>query len=238
VNWTDQRNGETDTDVWLCRSKDGGNTWSAPIRVNDDSEEKQQFFTWMTVDQSTGYLWFVFYDRRNYTDLNTDVYMAVSKDGGNTITNFKVSEAPFAPSSNIFFGDYTNISAHNNKVRPIWARLHNNQLSVMTAIIDSVLVNIPGLLPQNVTEEVSYPNPFRDETYYSFKLHRRSLVNLDVMDLYGQKIATIYTNHWLEPGKYIERFDTTGSDDLPSGVYYFRLNTGEMEKQRKIVYLR
>ena len=237
VNWTDQRNGETDTDVWLSRSKDGGNTWSPPTRVNNDVAGKQQFFTWMTVDQVTGYLWFVFYDRRNYTDSKTDVYMAVSKDGGNTFTNFKVSETPFSPSSNIFFGDYTNISAHNNVVRPIWARLQNSHLSVLTAIVDSVMVDIPNLLAQPVTEEESYPNPFSDETYYAFKLHKRSLVNLDVMDLFGQRIATIYANKWLDPGKYIERFDSSGFD-LPSGVYYFRLNTGDLEKRRKIIFLR
>jgi hypothetical protein len=237
VNWTDQRNGETDTDVWLSRSEDGGNTWSAPIRINDDQEGKQQFFTWMTVDQETGYLWFVFYDRRNYSDLNTDVYMAVSMDGGNTFTNFKVSESPFVPTSNIFFGDYTNISAHNNIVRPIWARLQNSNLSVWTAIVDTVLVTIPDVMHQLVSEEDSYPNPFRDETYYSFKLHKRSLVNLDVMDLFGRKVAGIYTNKWLEPEKYIERFDPAGQD-LPSGVYYFRLNTGDSEKRRKIIYLR
>jgi hypothetical protein len=237
VNWTDQRNGETDTDVWLSRSNDDGNTWSTPSRVNNDAAGKQQFFTWMTVDQATGYLWFVYYDRRNYIDLKTDVYMTVSKDGGNTFNNFKVSESPFTPSSNIFFGDYTNISAHNNVVRPIWARLQNSHLSVMTAIVDTVMVDIPKLLPQNVTEEESYPNPFSDETYFAFKLHRRSLVNLDIMNLFGEKITSIYANKWLDPGKYIERFDPSGFD-LASGVYYFRLYTGEVEKRRKIIFLR
>ena len=54
INWSDQRNGETDTDIWLVKSVDGGETWTDPIRVNDDPPGKQQFFTWMTVDQSTG----------------------------------------------------------------------------------------------------------------------------------------------------------------------------------------
>jgi len=31
VNWTDQRNGTTDTDVWLIKSSDGGSTWTAPM---------------------------------------------------------------------------------------------------------------------------------------------------------------------------------------------------------------
>ncbi len=136
INWTDQRNGTDDTDVWMAKSTDGGDTWDEPKRVNDDPAGKQQFFTWMTIDQVTGYLWFVWYDRRNYTDNNTDVYMAVSRDGGESFFNFKVSEQPFLPTAGVFFGDYNNVTAYNNVIRPIWTRLHQGQLSVWTAIVD------------------------------------------------------------------------------------------------------
>ena len=236
VNWSDQRNGETDTDIWLSRSTDGGGSWCAPIRVNNDPAGKQQFFTWMTVDQSTGYLWFVFYDRRNYMDISTDVYIALSRDGGETFSNFKISESPFIPSSFVFFGDYTNISAHNNIVRPIWTRLHNNELSVWTALIDSVTLDVPYLSPVFVSEEENFPNPFSDQTWYAFKLHRRSLVNLEVIDLFGRKVASILNNQWLDPGKFIRQFDPA-VNNLPSGVYYFRLKTGDQENFRKMVYL-
>lgn len=237
VNWSDQRNGETDTDIWLSRSSDNGDTWSSPVRVNNDPAGKQQFFTWMTVDQATGYLWFVFYDRRSYTGANTDVYIALSRDGGETFNNFKISESPFIPTTNIFFGDYTNITAHNNIVRPIWARLQNNEISVWTALVDSVYTEIHDVSPVIVSEMENYPNPFSDQTYYSFKLHRRSLVSLDVEDMFGHIVASVLKNQWLDAGKYIEQFNPA-ENDLPSGVYYFRLRTGEKEQHRKIVYLR
>ncbi len=96
----------------------------------------------MAIDQTNGYLYFVFYDRRNYDDANTDVYMARSTDGGATFTNFLISEEPFVPNSNIFFGDYTNLTAHNNVIRPIWARCQNSQMSIWTAIIDPTVVGI------------------------------------------------------------------------------------------------
>lgn len=123
VNWSDQRNGPSDTSIRFAKSTDGGLSWSPAKRVNDDNNGRQQFFTWMAIDQATGYLWFVFYDRRNYNDERTDVYMALSKDGGASFKNFKISESPFIPTDNVFFGDYTNVTAHNNVVRPIWARL-------------------------------------------------------------------------------------------------------------------
>jgi Neuraminidase (sialidase) len=103
VNWSDQRNGEDDTDIWFSKSTDGGESWSAPIRVNDDPAGSQQFLSWMTIDQTNGKLYFVFYDRRNYEDTQTDVYMAMPGDGGQTFTNFKISDSPFTPNAGIFF---------------------------------------------------------------------------------------------------------------------------------------
>jgi hypothetical protein len=57
-------------------------------------------------------LYFVFYDRRNTANNFTDVYVARSTDGGETFTNFKVSQSSFNPTSGVFFGDYTNIAAY------------------------------------------------------------------------------------------------------------------------------
>ena len=145
INWSDQRNGPEDTDVFIVRSDDGGLTWSDPIRVNDDEPGRQQFFTWMTVDQATGYLYLVFYDRRDHADNTTDVFLAVSKDGGDTFDNIKINEDPFEPFSGIFFGDYTNIWAHNGIVRPIWTELSNFNLRLVTAIIDSLAT---GMTPR------------------------------------------------------------------------------------------
>jgi hypothetical protein len=136
VNWSDQRNGFNDTDIWLSKSIDGGLTWSARKRVNDDPPGRQQFFTWMTVDQSDGTIYIVFYDRRNYSDLRTDVYLATSRDGGETFVNTRISQTPFTTNAGTFFGDYSNISAHRGVVRPIWTRLDTNALSIWTALLD------------------------------------------------------------------------------------------------------
>ncbi|WP_337864422.1 T9SS type A sorting domain-containing protein [Ignavibacterium sp.] len=143
INWSDQRTGIDNTDIFLVKSTDGGNTWSSPTKVNDDNSNRHQFFTWMTIDQTTGAIYIVFYDRRNTTGNVTDVYVARSTNGGETFTNFKVSQSSFTPSASVFFGDYTNIAAFNKKVYPIWMRMDGTTLSVWTTIIYDSLVFVP-----------------------------------------------------------------------------------------------
>lgn len=134
VNWVDDRNGNYD--VWVACSEDGGDSWSEPIRVNDDKSDRDQFFTWMACDPATGYLYTVFYDRRNTEGTATEVYLAYSKNGGKKWKNVKISEKPFYCNPLIFFGDYNNIDAYQGIVRPIWTRLDSDgTMSIWTALI-------------------------------------------------------------------------------------------------------
>jgi hypothetical protein len=235
INWSDQRNGEDDTDIWIVKSTDGGNSWSQPKRVNDDPPGRQQFFTWMAIDQSTGYLYTVFYDRRNLSGDLTHVYMAVSRDGGETFHNFPVSESPFNPDASIFFGDYTHIAAHNSIVRPIWTRLHNGQLSIMTALVDSLYV---GMVPEKqataITLDQNFPNPARQVTWFSYKVHEPCKVSLKVYDLYGKEVSVVVDDRNVSTGKYMERFDPLAEGLVP-GFYYFSLISGEQSIKKKMI---
>ena len=135
INYSDKTNGENDVDVFLLRSSDGGSSWSDPIRINDDpvGNGKQQFMSWMSVDPVTGSVNIIYYDRRNYEDLNTDVYLARSTDGGTTFENVKISESPFTPVKSVFFGDYIGVNSYNNFTACIWQRLDKGRLSVIYA---------------------------------------------------------------------------------------------------------
>jgi len=236
VNWTDQRNGDSNPDVWIAKSVDGGDTWSEPILVNDDNTDRAQFFSWMTIDQANGDVYVVFYDRRNYNNANTDVYLARSTDGGQTFSNFKISESPFLPYSSVFFGDYTNIVAHNGRVRPIWGRLENGDMSIMTAIIDEY-VDQPETIELSkapIQLDVNYPNPFRASTFISYKLREPAVINLAVYDVFGRKLTTLINNQLTDAGKYTNAFHAD-EYQLKPGVYYFTLSTSQTVKKQKML---
>lgn len=135
LNWCDTKAGKDNSDSWLSISTDNGQTWSEARKVNQDAGVAQQFFTWMTVDQSTGYLYFVYYDRRDSKSDETHVYTACSKDGGQTFQEIKVTKKPFIPRKNIFFGDYLNIAAVNGTVRAIYPRMDKGRISLWVALL-------------------------------------------------------------------------------------------------------
>jgi hypothetical protein len=246
ICWGDQRNGTTDSDVFFIKSTDGGKTWGKTIKVNNDNSGRHQFFPWMTVDSSNGYIYVVFYDRRETTGNATDVYLARSTDGGETFENFKISESPFTPISTIFFGDYINIAAYKNIVRPIWMRLTDHELSIWTALIngDSLLNPVKErkeILPSEFVLGQNYPNPFgsktpshKNETVIPFTLARTSNVKISIHNILGQKVWTM-ASKTMNAGHHEILFEAR---NLPAGIYFYSLNANGRTFTKKMILLK
>lgn len=233
INWSDQRNGVNDTDIFLAKSTDQGQTWSAPIRVNNDGPGKHQFLSWMTIDQTTGHIYIVFYDRRAYTDATTDVYLAYSTNGGSTFTNVKISTNSFVPTSTTFFGDYINIVAHNGVIRPIWGRQDGSVKSVWTALISqNTLATNDFHVEDNISNVVNYPNPSSNETYFTFKLYKESPVSIKIYDLSGKEVLDLTKNKIYEMGKHIV---TMQNDQLSEGTYTYVIKSSYYTKSNKVI---
>ncbi len=116
-----------DIDIYLIKSMDNGESWNTPIRINTDPPNmgKEHFMQWITCDNSTGILSMVFYDDRNVSESECEVYCANSIDGGQTWEDFKVGDVAFTPSpipglADSYMGDYLGISASNGMVYPVW----------------------------------------------------------------------------------------------------------------------
>lgn len=84
-----------DFDVWLAHSDDDGETWSVPVRVNDDATAADQIFPSMRLD-AEGLVHLAFLDRRAAPDLpQFDVSYALVDDD-RVSPNVRVNEASVA----------------------------------------------------------------------------------------------------------------------------------------------
>jgi hypothetical protein len=66
-------------DVYLVKSTDFGATWSAPVKVNSEPANRDQWFPAIAVDPADGSVNIVYYDSRNYpSNDSTEVYLSRS----------------------------------------------------------------------------------------------------------------------------------------------------------------
>jgi len=211
INWAAEKNGQTD--IYLTKSKDHGDSWSKPIKVNQDESQRDQFFTWMDIDQTNGNLWFVYHDRRHTQGTATDVYLAHSPDGGGTFKELKLTESPFTPRKDIFFGDYNNVMVHNNVVRPVWTRLDDQSLSIQLGIIDPY----PFYLKDNFLLQASSSA----NGNLNIDHHLKGKIEVSVFDLKGDLVG-IEQN--VKTKKGVSKTKTTAV--LPDGVYFVEITNG------------
>jgi len=134
--YTDQRNGANNTDVYISTSTNQGISWSESAQINQDITQSHQFFAASAIDETNGNLYVIYYDRSKQKGLATDVTLSYSTDKGKTWKSQIISESPFEPTEDVFFGDYISIAAHNDIVRPVWTDLRKGKLSVKMALID------------------------------------------------------------------------------------------------------
>ena len=135
LNWAIEDKETGRTSVLFSKSEDNGESWSSPVQVHEDSSKYNHFLTWMTVDPSNGNLHFVYY-RKSRKSKTTDVVWASSKNGGESFAEEVISKQPFEPSGTVFFGDYLNIAAVDNVVRPVWPRMDDGKITLWTALIN------------------------------------------------------------------------------------------------------
>lgn len=241
VVWNDQRYG--DPDILSIRSTDGGQSWSTPIRINDDPGSEAQFFPWVTFDE-TGIAHVVWYDRRGDGYL-IDVYYARSLDGGGTFEeNERVTVAAFEPilpwdTSVDFIGDYNGIAATGETAYPFYQDSREGNQDVYVALIPGGAATIEeigaGVEFSTGSRLAAFPNPFRSTTRIEARARQsQSEETVEIIGPDGRILRRLSL-----PGSGAIEWD--GRDDsgrkLPAGSYVGRIK-GASGSTLRLVKLR
>ena len=89
-------------------------------------------------------------------------------------------------------------------------------------------------MPRSFALHGNYPNPFNPTTSIRYDIPRTTDVEIKVHDILGQTIATLGTWH-RTPGTYTV---TWNAQDMPSGIYFVRMEAGHFVKTKKMMLLK
>lgn len=233
-------------DVHFIRSTDGGATWSAPVRVNDDlTTSAWQWFGTMSVAPD-GRIEAVWNDSRaaGSDGTVTALYYAYSDDGG--VTWSANEQASPTWNSTIGWpnqqkiGDYYHMVSDANGADLAWsATLNGGQDVFYTRIPRQTSTAVATAAPTSRLHAVA-PNPFTTSAAIRFDLPPAGAhVRLDVLDVRGRRVATL-VDGFRAGGPQGVRWngaDASGSA-VGSGVYFARFESGGRVETRKIMRVR
>ena len=91
--------------------------------------------------------------------------------------------------------------------------------------------NKTALSPSGYRLDQNYPNPFNPETAIRFSIPQKDHVTLKIFDLLGREVATL-VNGPREAGTFQILYH---AGNLPSGIYFYRLEATEFVQTRKFI---
>jgi len=95
------------------------------------------------------------------------------------------------------------------------------------------------LKPYRYSLSYNYPNPFNPMTTINYSIEKRTMVNISVYNMLGQKVNTI-VNEIKPAGEYVAYWSGKGADghEVASGVYLYKLQTDEYVETKKMMLLK
>ena len=224
------------SEIYLIKSTDGGETWSVPINITNNTGKSNN----PCISVFDNYLYFIWSDNSHNAPANnsSDVFFKWSSDFGLTwLDSTNISDnsgnslrpricydlngpmpAPWLDIT-VFWYDYT------EGVSEIFARRGNHYI-VSYETLSSLLYLFA--LDQN------YPNPFNPKTIIKFRIAEFGFVILKVYDVLGNEFASL-VNEEKAAGTYEVKFDATG---LPNGIYFYQLKTNNFVETKKMVLMK
>lgn len=158
---------------------------------------------------------------------NSNIFNSVTYAVPNFAGNDK-PDRPLIPSGNLI----NSISRdYDGKVR----QSKNPPGAFVSSTSTSVNNNV-HFIPSTFLLEQNYPNPFNPETLISYQISKSGYVTLKIYNVLGKEVATL-VDEFKQPGFYNCQL-STGSFQLSSGVYFYKIQAGGFSQTKKMIFLK
>ena len=177
-----------------------------------------------------------------------NIYKAISKDMQSTPYKYEyLTTVNIDKDSLPYFVDYGEPIRCGGEI-PVEAiryevsAVDNTEWESVKSDFTSIIINENNVIFDNFNNhqplayelKQNYPNPFNPETEITFSIARYSPVKITVYDITG-KMVTLLVNDVREQGIYTIKFNGA---NLASGIYFFKLETPDFVKTRKMVLIK
>ncbi|KAA3602794.1 MAG: T9SS C-terminal target domain-containing protein [Calditrichaeota bacterium] len=104
-------------------------------------------------------------------------------------------------------------------------------------IVDDVEEGVNGFITYRLAQ--NYPNPFNPTTNIAYSIKKASDVKLTIYNLLGEEIKTL-VQEFKQAGNYSIEWNGTNNNDkkVSSGVYFYKIESAEFTKTRKMILLK
>ena len=115
----------------------------------------------------------------------------------------------------------------------------NNEFTISEVVSVNSQDYINSEIVQSYVLATNYPNPFNPSTTISYELVGDSHVNIAIYNIMGQEVLTL-VNDFRSTGSYSVVWNGTNSNgtEMPSGVYFMKLDTKSHSISNKLSLLR
>jgi hypothetical protein len=229
ISWRDYRN--DNPDIYAQRFDASGNAIGSNILINDDVGNSDQYDPSVALNNDGTYV-ITWEDQRNG---HWDIYAQLFNAAGTRLGyNYPVNST---------FGIDSILSAHpsvkmiGSKIYTTWNE-NRNEETVYDVYCNILEFSVLSLIhPENLDVFLlndNYPNPFNPRTTISYQLSSDCNIELSIFNLNGRKVATLIHDHQ-SAGYYSVNWSASA---FPSGIYLYRLDTGDYVETKKMVLLK
>jgi hypothetical protein len=227
VFWQDDRDGHPE--IYFKRSTDQGLTWTVDARMTNGNYEARNMSSTAT-GNNIHFVW------EEVINFSKEIFYNRSTDGGITWTG----RTYVTPQGGSDYGYNPSIAFTGTTVHTVWRDTRNSNANMLYYRQNpnngnpTSITNNNSELPKEFSLSQNYPNPFNPNTNIGFRIADFGFVSLKVYDVIGKEVAAL-VNEKLNAGVYNINFDASG---LASGMYFYKLTSGEFVDTKKLILVK